>query len=197
MNMNPASPLVMRSAVGKIIENIKQRPNGLIITSEHLVFVLYFPLMKPAVDPLRDSFCRKLNEYREEIMFNRNEGSDIQSVLQNQFTAYVKKAIHNKRVRYLSCKQKYTYFECSMTVLEPYIVDPRDIFHEFAEIEIIRQALGDIPVKERQIILMRVIEGKSVGEIAEGMGISYRAATSLYYRGMKKLRDRLCGGGDF
>lgn len=129
-------------------------------------------------------------------MYNRNEGTDIQSVLQNQFTAYVKKAIHNKRVRYLSRKQKYTYFECSMTVLEPYIIDPRDNFHEIVEMEVIRQALSDIPVKERKVILMRVIEEKSVGEIAESMGISYRAATSLYYRGMKKLRDRLCGGGD-
>lgn len=129
-------------------------------------------------------------------MFNRNSGTDEQEILQNQFTAYVKRAIHNKRLRYLSRMQKCANAECSLTVLEPYVFDPRDNIQEVVELEAVRQALGDIQEKERQIILSRVVEEKSVGQIAEEMGISYRALTSLYYRGMKKLRDILDGGDD-
>lgn len=127
-------------------------------------------------------------------MYNRNNGIDEQEILQNQFTAYVKRAVHNKRLRYLSRMQKCENAECSLTVLEPYVFDPRDSIQAIVEMETIRQALGDIQEKERQIILSRVVEEKSVGEIAEEMGISYRAVTSLYYRGMKKLRMMIDGG---
>ena len=130
-------------------------------------------------------------------MFNRNSGTDEQEILQNQFTAYVKRAVHNKRLRYLSHMQKYAISECSLTKLEPYVFDPRDNIQAVLEMEAIRQALGEIQEKERQIILSRVVEDKSISEIAAEMGISYRAVTSLYYRGMKKLRNILDGGGVF
>ena len=59
---------------------------------------------------------------------------------------------------------------------------------------LLRQALQTIRDKERYIILARVIEEKSVSEIAEEMGLSYRSVTSLYYRGMQRLRLLLEGG---
>lgn len=129
-------------------------------------------------------------------MFKRNSGTDEQEILQNQFTAYVKRAIHNARLRYLSRVHKFSNAECSLTALEPYVFDPHDNIQAIVEMEAIRQALGEIQEKERQIILSRVVEEKSVVQIAEEMGLSYRAVTSLYYRGMKKLRGILNGDGD-
>ena len=127
-------------------------------------------------------------------MFNRNNGTDEQEILKNQFTAYVKRAIRNKRIRYLSRMQKIESTECSVNELEHYVFDPNDNIQTDLEMETIRQAMEMIRGKERRIILARIIEEKSVGEIANEMGISYRAVTSLYYRGMKKLRDILIRG---
>lgn len=126
-------------------------------------------------------------------MYNRNSGTDEQEILQNQFTAYVKRAIHNKRLRYLSCMQRRINTECSLTMHEPFVVDSHDNIHSIVEMEAIRHSLGRIHEKERQVILSRVVEEKSVGQIAEEMKISYRAVTSLYYRGIKKLREILRG----
>lgn len=128
-------------------------------------------------------------------MFNRNSGTDEQEILQNQFTAYVKRAIQNRRLRYLCQLQKYTRSECSLTELEAYVFDPRDSIQLVVEMEAIRHALGSIQEKERKIILLRILGEKSIDEIATEMGLTYRAVTSLYYRGMKKLRYIL-GGGD-
>jgi RNA polymerase sigma factor (sigma-70 family) len=127
-------------------------------------------------------------------MFNPNNGTDKQEILQNQFTAYVKRAIRNKRIRYLSHMQKVVKNECSLTELEPYVFDPCDNMQAALEMETIRWAMGLIHEKERRIIMARVVEEKNVVEIAKEMGISYRAVTSLYYRGMKKLRDILIRG---
>ena len=127
-------------------------------------------------------------------MYIRNNGSEEQEILQNQFTAYVKRAVHNRRLRYLFQKQRYVQLECSLDEMEPFAFDPHNDIQAFIEMESIRCALGDIKEKERYIILARVLQDKSVGELADELGLSYRAVTSIYYRGMRKLRDILGGG---
>ena len=129
-------------------------------------------------------------------MFNRNNGTDKQEILQNQFTAYVMRAIRNKRIRYITRMQKIINCECNITGLEPYIFDRHDSIQTVIAVEVLRQALETLQEKERQVILARVVEEKCVGEIAAQLGISYRAVTSYYYRGMKKLRDILLEGDD-
>lgn len=127
-------------------------------------------------------------------MYKRNNGMDDREILQNQFTAYVKRAVHNRRIRYLVQRDKYTRMEGSLTEIEPYAYDTRDNIQSVMDFEALRESLQSIREKERYIILARVVEEKSVNEIAVELGISYRAVTSLYYRGMKKLREMMEGG---
>ena len=98
-------------------------------------------------------------------MFSRNNGTDVQEILQNQFTAYVKRAIRNKRIRYLSRMQKIVSTECSINELEHYVFDHHDNVQTALELEAIRQAMEMIREKERRIILARIVEEKSVGEM--------------------------------
>lgn len=127
-------------------------------------------------------------------MYKRNNGISDREILQNQFTAYVKRAIHNKRIRYLMQQNKYSAVEIGLSDVEAYVHDSRNDMDSFMDMEAMRQALQTIRDKERYIILARVIEEKSVSEIAEEMGLSYRSVTSLYYRGMQRLRLLLEGG---
>ena len=56
------------------------------------------------------------------------------------------------------------------------------------EYELLRQALRQIKDKERAIVLARVVEEKSFGEVALEMDMSYKAVTNMYYRIMQRLK---------
>lgn len=129
-------------------------------------------------------------------MYKRNNGFDDHEILQNQFTAYVKRAVRNRRVRFLQNENKGKQMETSLAELELYIFDPHDGIMAIIERESLRQALLEIQARERYIILARVVDGKSIGKIAAELGISYRAATSILYRGKRKLREFMEGGED-
>lgn len=124
-------------------------------------------------------------------MYKRNNGLDDQAILQNQFTAYVKRAVRNRRIRFLQEERMDRQAEVSLTEIELYIFNPHDKITTFLEREALRQALQTIENKERYIIFARLIDGKSVAQIAQELRISYRAVTSILYRGKKKLRTLL------
>ena len=84
--------------------------------------------------------------------------------------------------------------ETSLNAIEPYIYDPKDAVEAFLEQEALRRALLEIRDMERYVILARVLDGKSVEEIATELGLSYRAVTSILYRCKQKLRQLLEGG---
>ena len=63
-----------------------------------------------------------------------------------------------------------------------------DQIGELLEYELLRQALRQIKDKERAIVLARVVEEKSYGEIAQEMDMSYKAVSNMYYRIMKRLK---------
>ena len=128
-------------------------------------------------------------------MYKRNSGLEDREILQNQFTAYVKRAVHNRRIRFLRDESRSELAETSLTVIETYTRDPKDMIAAFLEQEALRRALLEIRDKERYVILARVLDGKSVEEIATELSLSYRAVTSILYRCKQKLRQLLEGGG--
>lgn len=127
-------------------------------------------------------------------MYKQNNGFDDREILQNQFTAYIKRAVHNRRIRFLQEESKDKQMETSLSELELYIFDPHDSIIAFLERESLRHALLEIQEKERYVILARVFDGKSIEEIAAELGLSYRAVTSILYRSKRKLRELLEGG---
>ncbi len=129
-------------------------------------------------------------------MFNKNNGINQDEILQNQFTAYLKKAVHNRRLRYLSKKNRREENEISQYDLEAYIADNTDFMQELADYEAIQQALRSIKEKERRLVIARIVENKSFHEIASELDMSYKATTSLYYRVMKRMKIFMDSGGE-
>ena len=127
-------------------------------------------------------------------MFNKNNGSNENNRLQNQFTAYLKKAVHFRRIRYLTDRSRITGNELSLTESEFALPDKTDIIQEIADYEAMQQAMKSIKEKERRIVLDRIVEEKSFDQIADELGMTYKAVTSLYYRVLKKLRQHMEGG---
>lgn len=129
-------------------------------------------------------------------MFNRNNGSNEHNILQNQFTAYLKKAVHNRRLRYLTNESKKQNNETSLVDVEVFLFDYTDFMQELADYEAMQQALRSIKEKERRVILARIVEEKSFDEIADELDMTYKAVTCLYYRVLKKLKQYMDGGGE-
>src|SRR4051812_44130565 len=50
------------------------------------------------------------------------------------------------------------------------------------------EALGDLPVNQREALAMRELEGRSYPEIAETLGVSVSAVESLIFRARRTLR---------
>ena len=97
-------------------------------------------------------------------MYKKNNGSTEQEILQNQFSAYVKKAVHNRRIQFLTEKSRKFRFETPLFDLDYLLFDTTDI------------------------VLERIIEEKSFGQLSDELGMSYKTVASLYYRAIKKLR---------
>lgn len=119
-----------------------------------------------------------------------------QHITQNQFTAYLKKAVHFRRIRYLRDRSRVSTNELSMTESEFALPDKTDIIQEIADYEAMQQAMRSIKEKERRIVLDRIVEEKSFDQIAGELGMTYKAVTSLYYRVLKKLRQHMEGGDE-
>lgn len=118
-------------------------------------------------------------------MYHRNDGSIKDNAVQNQFTAYLKQAIHNKRIDYLY-KQKPNLD--SLTDNIEYLADEsEDPIAMYAECDLLKRALQGIKERERYILLARIIDDKSFDQIASEVGLGYKGTTAVYYRTLKKL----------
>lgn len=83
---------------------------------------------------------------------NDNRTYDSNAV-QNRFTAYLKNAVHNKRIDYLYKKNNPSQFELSIDDLEQLPTDQLDFTSRIAEYDTLQWALRLIKERERYILL--------------------------------------------
>ena len=66
--------------------------------------------------------------------------------------------------------------------------DPEEELVVKEQREILSRALGELPDRERDAIVLRILEERTAGETARAMGMSRKGARSLVLRGMSRLR---------
>ena len=126
-------------------------------------------------------------------MYKRNDGSSDAKALQNQFTAYLARAVRNARNQYIRSRARLNKKECSMED-KPYLlllVQEPVALSALEETEALLSMLKSIRDRERRVFLARVLDEKSFEEIAAELGMSYKGAAAVYYRTIAKLRKRL------
>ena len=127
-------------------------------------------------------------------MFKKNNGSNEQDILQNQFTSYLSFAVSNARIDFIRAKiarlKREQVTDQYEILLTQEVMEVEAIF----ENEALTQAIKDIREKERHVFLAKVLEDKKFKEIAEELGMGEKGVAAIYYRTVKKLRDILEGG---
>ena len=127
-------------------------------------------------------------------MFKKNNGSNEQDILQNQFTSYLSLAVSNARIDFIRAKIARLKREQATDQYE--LLFTQEVF----EIEMLldnaalSQAVKGIREKERYVFLARVLEYKKFKEIATELGMGEKGVAAIYYRTVKKLREMLEGG---
>ena len=134
-------------------------------------------------------------------VFSHNDGKGEYNVLQNQFTAYLVKAVRNKKLGYLQSRSKQMQFELSIEIenlaQEAYV--EHDITLDLPILEQIenakfRQALNRQKENDLYIFFGKVLEDRSFIELSTELGMSYKAVTMRYYRMLSKIKSELMGG---
>lgn len=127
-------------------------------------------------------------------MFNRNNGSDEHDILQNQFTAFLTTAVSNARIDYLRVRIRRLQRELITEEYELLFSQETDYIETFSENDALYHAMQEIKEKECYVVLARIIDEKGFDEIANELGVGYKAVAAIYYRAIKKLKHIL--GGD-
>lgn len=131
-------------------------------------------------------------------MWQKNDGHNEADKLQNRFTAYISVAIQRRRNAYImqSVRQQQleTLTENPVSNGEYDILD--DILGELPllmqlENDKLLYALKELDERERQIFLARVLDDKSFEELAGVIGLSYKGVAAIYYRALRKIRNRM------
>lgn len=137
-------------------------------------------------------------------MYNRNDGKGYDNVAQNRFTAYLMVALRNARKQYLE-KQCRIYahevpFEMwdgsELLVYEPDLLANLPVMEqlEYAGLQASLQCARE---RDLHLLMGRIIEGKSLRELADELNIGYHTASTAYHRLIRRLRRELDEDGDW
>ena len=128
-------------------------------------------------------------------MFTKNNGSDEQDILQNQFTAFLTVAVSNARIDYLRARIRRLQRELITEEYEILFSQESDYIEALSDNDALHHAMQEIKEKERYVVLARILDEKGFDEIADALGMGYKGAAAIYYRAIRKLKDIL-GGED-
>ena len=130
-------------------------------------------------------------------MWQKNNGSGDTNILQNRFTAYVVMAVRRRRKDYLtfSGNRYIEYLPEEMLAVLDHGTE-QDLllgFPLFAQLgnHALLIALKSLSERERRVFLGRVLEEESFEKLAEELGIGYKGAAAIFYRTIRKLRDKM------
>lgn len=135
------------------------------------------------------------------MVWHRNEGQNEDDVLQNKFTAYLLSAVKRRRALYIETAMRDVKINEAIegTVADDAFEYDMDYYIDapvYMKIqnEKLYQALFELSERERYVFFNRVLEEKSMGELAAELGLSYKGVAAVYYRTVQRIRNKMRGG---
>ncbi len=142
---------------------------------------------------IRAPLCRNLEKIQILIwrctMNFRNNGSKEHEILQNRFTAYIMTSIRRECISYLKAKSRRMSILCDIDEEQmQHLPDETDFVSDYANSEVLGQALKQLNDRERYVLIARVIHGKDFYEIGAELAMKYKAVAAIYYRTIANWR---------
>ena len=133
-------------------------------------------------------------------MWEHNDGCGESNILQNQFTAYLAKAIERKKYRYRQAKEKLQHSEISLEENLSELHIESDMLENFPAIDKLENFRLQCVLRKQQernlhIFFARALYGRSFVEIAKDLKMDYKAVTAMYYRTVARIRKELRSDG--
>ena len=123
-------------------------------------------------------------------MFKRNDGLGVNAI-QNQFTAMLMQAIHNRKINYLKSLNKRLDKELPLEDYTYLIGEEYNFVQTIIDYDTVRTVLKSLTDRERKIIVLHILEDKDFAEIGKQFGLSYHGTATVFHRALKKLRETL------
>lgn len=128
----------------------------------------------------------------------RNDGKGEDNIMQNCFTAYLQSAVKRRKITYLKAKEKLQQHEIASDLSDELAWDCDDwetkLHYSFqVENAALTKALQRLGERERLILLAVVLEEQDFNDLGKRLGLTYKGASSAYYRIIRKLRTYMGG----
>lgn len=127
-----------------------------------------------------------------------NNGKGTSNILQNQFTRYLKTAIHRKRIDMLRKRKKICSYEYNDNDFwtKGSVLGIEDIYFRASpqfESTALEQALLQIEARDRYIFCTHVLDARTFNDLAAELCMSYKGVAAAYYRVIRIIRERMRG----
>ena len=127
-----------------------------------------------------------------------NDGIGESNMFQNQFTAYLTKAIRSKKIQFLCSKERQKQHEISLDTQEYAlkIQSSSDMLESMSLLDqientLLQQALHKLKARERYILFAKIFNERTFDELSAELGIGYKGIAAIYYRMINKIRKEL------
>ena len=135
------------------------------------------------------------------MVWHRNEGRDSDDVLQNKFTSYLLSAVKRRRALHIDSalrERKLGEMIEDTATDESFDFEAEYFWDAPVSMKIqnekLYQALFELSKRERYVFFNRVLEEKSMDELAAELGLSYKGVAAVYYRTVQRIRNKMRGG---
>ncbi|MEP4531686.1 MAG: RNA polymerase sigma-70 factor [Cyclobacteriaceae bacterium] len=142
--------------------------------------------------------CRKMHlehEDAEEVVQDvflkvwRNKECLVSSL---SFNAYLLTIVRSMVIKMTRKKAYHVAYETYAIATNSIVTNHTEDYIIFSNLEeISSKALDELPVKQKQIFMMKNVEHYSVDEISESLNLSKRTVENQIYRATKSLKEKL------
>ena len=132
------------------------------------------------------------------MVWQRNEGKEQDDILQNRFTAYLLTAVQRKKALYIDAAMKSQQIS---SLIDEIAMDSsfnleKEAFQDIPiymrlQNEKLFSALSNLSERERYVFFNRALDERSLEELSNDLGMSYKGVAAIYYRTIQKIRKHM------
>lgn len=135
------------------------------------------------------------------MVWQRNEGSEQDEILQNRFTAYLFSAVQRRRAQYIDEEVKAQKISSLMEEttmdnsfdLEKIALADMPLYMRLQN-EKLLLALSQLTERERYVYFSRTLDERDFEELGAELGLSYKGVAAIYYRAIQKIKKKMKEG---